>query len=268
MRKLHPVLMLFFFIVTVAFYLTGARQVLPGLSLITSLLFPLMAVFFAYKAFAHLSLQSRQGRAVFALFLGLACLAAGETLFALFDIVFNIDPYPSVADVFYLLSYPCFFVGIWTQSTLANVKVDTKFVFMASVPMTLLTAVVFYFIIILGYDSEASIVENIFALFYGIGDLMLVVLTGMLLVLIRDFSGGKLFTPWFYFSLGLFVTLIADVVFAMFTPEYTAGISPYRYTDLLWIAGFGLWAHSFYSLDDTLSEEKEKIRGKLSVLSK
>ena len=66
---------------------------------------PLTAVMTGVIAVRQFSTRAAQGKAIAMLTLGVAAWCVGELLWTYYDLVVSIDPYPSLADVFYLVAY-------------------------------------------------------------------------------------------------------------------------------------------------------------------
>ena len=82
---------------------------------ITDAMFALVALFATVAAFITMrSLSSNDpNKTVWAvLTVGLALWALGETSWFIIEAVLGLDPYPSVADLFWVLGYPVIFVGL------------------------------------------------------------------------------------------------------------------------------------------------------------
>lgn len=70
----------------------------------------------AWGSVGVLAINVRRRRSLgwqwWAIVAGIASFAIGDALFALYEFAFDIDPYPSVADLFYVAGYPLLAVGI------------------------------------------------------------------------------------------------------------------------------------------------------------
>jgi hypothetical protein len=61
--------------------------------------------------------------------IGFLCVTIGETLYFIFDIVFDIDPFPSFADVFFLLFYPFVLAHLVINLKFFKPKYSKKIIF-------------------------------------------------------------------------------------------------------------------------------------------
>src|SRR3989344_1721796 len=100
----------------------------PANELLESLIYlipPTICAVAGLRAAKAYGLGTPHGQALALLTLGLACWLAGELAWTAFDYVLKIDPFPSVADVFYLLGYPFILIGLVKEISLAKLKLTT-----------------------------------------------------------------------------------------------------------------------------------------------
>src|SRR6185369_5807284 len=111
----------------------------------------------------------------------------------------------------------------------------------------LLAALVGYFGIYQAYKPAETLLSNSIAIGYGVGDLLLILVTVLLLVLVWEFRGGKLSRVWLIMFCGFIFTLVADILFAMYRLQYDMQIWFYKsLLDSFWIAGYLLFASAFF----------------------
>lgn len=226
---------------------------------------PLIAVYGGIYAVKKFSFSNIHGVALAFLTAGILFLGIGEIIWFYYHIFLNVDPYPSIADVFYLGAYPLIFIGIVNELRLQ--KFDWKdfnklYLFLIILVSVILATIVSYFGIYLAYKPDAAFLENAIAMAYGIADLILIIPSLFILKLTLDYRGGKLFNSWLCILIGLLLTLVGDILFAIYTDQYSSGITPYNLIDLAWIAAYLFFAYGFFNTGLTITELQQKIRTK------
>jgi len=226
---------------------------------------PLLAVFAGVSTVPVYGLNNKHGKAIFLITLGILALFIGEFIWTIFDYVLGIDPYPSIADCFYLLSYPLFLSGLIVALKGNKGGVDalpklTKFLLVTL--LTLLIAAVSYEVLFLQFDSTLTFVENVVGMAYGIGDLLLIIVSYFVVKMASQYRGGKMLMPWMMIFIGLVLTLIADIYFNIYNEAYTAKIAPYIHIDLLWIASYLFYTFGIFSLGIIVKTAIAKISNK------
>lgn len=193
-------------------------------------------------------------RAKTILFLTLGFLGTliGEFLWILYDSVLGIDPFPSIADLFFLIFYPFVCLSLFNESLLAQDKKSklSSFSIILIVLFSLaLIAAVVYFGIFLTYDVDSTFVENVFVILYGVVDLFLVLFMIFVLKVTFAYKGGQLFYSWMFFFVGLLSLLTADVLFGMYSNAYEDGAQMIvGVIDMLWITSFLFNGYAMFSM--------------------
>jgi hypothetical protein len=187
----------------------------------------------------------------------------GEVLWVYYDFVIQATPYPSIADLFYLLAYPALFLGLWEQVRGSGVnwrKFDPVIVFLFGIIAVLLAGVATYFGIYLAYDQAASMFENVVAIGYGLADVVIILCALLVLILAWEFKGGNLMRLYLYIFFGFVMTLVADVGFAMYNPEYVAGSWWIKNTlDTLWIMQYLYFGSAFFTFGFSLKATQDRL---------
>lgn len=250
-----------FFIASVASYLFGADG---GKGLAVHHFFylapSLIAVFFGVNASRLLGLKSVQGKVIILMTKGIFLLFMGEFLWVLYDAVLNTDPYPSMADVFYILSYPFIFLGMIYQIKLNKVDPAKIQKTIALSTLAIMGFGIYWFIQdkTLGFGSDVW--ENIFKIFYQIADFVLIICNILIFFVIMEYENGKLAKPWMFIFIGLVLMYIADVLFGAYQTEYEAFTYPYNMIDLFWIGSYLFIGFGFHTLGNIIAELQEKLK--------
>jgi hypothetical protein len=253
-KKLVASLFAALFIIIAAVYVLRYSQLLGN---VLFLLPPLLAVVCGLYAVRTYHFANVHGKSMALLTTGLLCLFIGELLFFLFQFVFHINPFPSVADIFYLAAYPLLLAGLLREITLHHVSWRDLSKLVLALVLLLMVALVFivaYFGVFLAYNPGDAVINNSIAIAYGIADLMLIVPSLFILNMALDYRGGKLFNSWILILLALIFMMAGDILFAIFRDKYTSLIRPYTFIDLTWVASYLFFAYSFFYTTTTIKE--------------
>lgn len=231
---------------------------------------PLIAVVSGLYATQTYRLANTHGKAMALLTAGLLCFFIGELLFFLFQFVFHTNPFPSVADVFYLSAYPLLMAGLVKEITLHPISWH-DFNKLALVLILLLLAalsfIVIYFGVFVAYSPGDPFISNLIATAYGVADLLLIVPSLFIMNMTLDYRGGKLFNFWALILLALLFMLAGDILFAIFKNKYTELVWPYTLIDLAWVTSYLLFAYAFFYTATAIKELNLKLRQKLPAKS-
>jgi len=165
--------------------------------------------------------KSKLGRIWSMFLIGLFLWFLGEFVWAIYVLGFKIDvPYPSVADVFYLLGYPVFIYGLIMyfmefRPTL-SLKTAKSGLLIAAV-VIMLTIVFLYAPIITSSES----LETIFLdLLYITLDLIILIFSAEAFLLTLGYQslvGGGLWKAWLFLTVGAMLDAVADLLFSNLT---------------------------------------------------
>ncbi|MBU0981379.1 hypothetical protein KKC94_01685 [Patescibacteria group bacterium] len=230
------------------------------LTSIPYLLPPLLASIGGFFATKNYGLKSKSGKAFLMLSIGMLLWFTGDTLWEIFEELLDIDPYPSVADFAYQLAYVFLCIGFFNLATLAKVHLTTKKIVFSSIFIVIVSVLVSYFGIYSAFDPEATILENVVGISYGIGDLILVVASIFIILLSLEHFGGRIFFSWITITLALLFTLIADIGFAIYYEEYETFSIYTKVLDQLWIIAYLLFAMGFFRIGFILKDFQERLK--------
>jgi len=255
-NKLLYIGVFLYLIAVFLFYTTSVGEIEQG-ELIIEIIFllsPLFAVVLGLLAVKKYTLQSVYGKSFLFLTLGFLCWLIGEAIWIYFFLA-DIGAFPSVADVFYLLAYPLILIGIilelkdgmsfkWNGVTIGIIVI-----------LLALTALTGYYGVYWAYDEEATGAENIVAMSYGIGDIILLVVVALLII---KYGGAFFSKSWMLLGLGFVLTWAGDILYAMFYEAYEEGLWLASQMDYLWIIGYLLMGFFFYrqmkAIDEVAAE--------------
>lgn len=264
MKKIDLLLLGFvvYFIVIGYFYCTLQFP----LTEIVFLIAPLLAVIGGVCAVRAFGSKSPHGKALSYMTAGIALWFVGEIIWVLFKVVFHIDPYPSIADFFYLVAYPVLLIGVVKEISLGKIEWNwlRKAGFGAILVLVLL--VFGYFGIYLSYNPEAVFLDNAIGFLYNFGDVFLIIGAALILMLAFEYQGGRLFTSWLCFLIGMIVMFAADILFAIFTEQYEAIVWLYYQIDLLYIVSYLFMAYALFDMCGIIREAESAIIQKIKAV--
>jgi two-component sensor histidine kinase len=242
--------------------------------LLTDLFFPFMGLFASGVLF-YVSFKLRPFSSRFALpwaFMALSCLAwtFGDITWAILEVFLQQDPFPSLADVFYLLYYPLLVAGLLLiphdgpgRKGLLTNSLDLGIIFLA--------AGLLYWNFLIGpvaaYE-EADAFTFLISVAYPIFDLVLFAALMLLVFRKKSAISQKAFL---FLILSVTVQILSDSIYGLqsITETYTSG----TFLDLSWQVGFATFGlagvfqlHSLTS-SGTVSTLKAEPEGHQKIYS-
>lgn len=177
------------------------------------------------------------------LFLVLAFVSwfTAEQTWNLYEHVLGIDPYPSVADFFYISAPILMFISLilFLQPYKNKIK-RTDLIFASSLSVLILIPILN---ITLETNSETEFFEIAIAVIYPIVDTVLLI-PAIIAILISVREKKNVF--WIMILIGIILFVIADhmFLFLVIYDEYYEG-NP---IDILWLSSYVIWAFTIYNL--------------------
>lgn len=224
---------------------------------------PFIAVIAGAFALDIYGLKGDKTQTLILLILGISCWFVGETFWYMYEFVSFINPFPSFADVFYLLSYPLFLLALMHEIKSIKIswkKIHPSIIFLFVFAFISLAILVVYFGVILAFDPTVSIFANVIAMGYGIGDLLLVVANTLVLVLAWEFRGGKMSRVWISLFIAFISILVADILFAIHSEAYEKEVWFWKsLLDSFWMLGYILFAFAFFDFGFSILAVKRKL---------
>ena len=143
-----------------------------------------------------------------------------ETLWTVFELAYNENPFPSVADVFYLIGYPLFFAFLVyylkpIRNAISKKMLVTAIIISASVAVPSMY-------IAYSFDPTTTLTENVLSTAYPIGDAVILVPA---LIGISLFFRGEVSFSWSLVCIGIIFFAAGDIgfQFTTFTNTYYTG---------------------------------------------
>jgi PAS domain S-box-containing protein len=178
----------------------------------------------------------------------------GEAAWAVYDLVLHESPFPSFADVGYLMAIPPVLAGIVllrgrTASPIGSMRVLLDGLLIGLGVLAISWALVLRPV----YESSTDgLLANVLGLAYPVGDVLVVT---VVLILLFQTGGGQRLTL-ILLGAGLLANAVADSGFAYLsvTDSYQNG----AFTDIVWIAGFTLIGIAALSAKPPLAAAREE----------
>ena len=156
-----------------------------------------------------------QGRFKIAWTLIMASVVAytiGDISWAILELGYHTNPFPSIADFFYLLFYPLFALGLYYLSNFSfNRSEKIKISLDIGIIIVTISLIFWTFLIIPTLSGEETLISTIVSIIYVIGDLLL------FFVLLRAIYSKfeEIYVPVIFLGIGILVQIFTDTIFAL-----------------------------------------------------
>jgi hypothetical protein len=160
-----------------------------------------------------------------ALGVGLLLWGSGEAIWAGYDLFSEEIPFPSAADVLWLVGYIPFFVALFLRYRTLRATPEPARVLTIVVLSAILIGVAGYYVIWpIIQDTETELLPKIIYVLYPLGDVIVAIVA---LLVVLTLSGGELSRPWAMLAAGFIIVSVADLLFnyADWQEIYRAGES-------------------------------------------
>ena len=208
---------------------------------------PVVAALFGFKnGFIWGGFKSAMGKTLYFLAAGLMTWGIGTLIFAFYNLVLDIAvPYPSIADVFYIVSWPLWTFGMISLSNATGARfrfgqLTGKLIFFL-IPLAV-AAFSYYLLITVARGGSIATDGNFIGTFvsfaYVLGDVIILTITLLIYGLSFRYLGG--YYKWSIFALliGFGVNYIADFFFALTTTKASYFVGDW--VDLIFTVAFFL----------------------------
>lgn len=176
------------------------------------------------------------GKAYLSLSIAFMMVFLAEVTYLVYDLILGLDPYPSIADVFFFLLYPFTLIHLFLNIRFFNPKIKRKEVLLL---VTILSIILFSYV----YFSLVDIEKFNFDFYYG-----LIFVTGASVTLIialfgtMTFKEGLLGKAWLLILIGILSLTIGDVWY--YQLEITGDYSLTHMVNIFWYAGYWILVYS------------------------
>jgi hypothetical protein len=203
-------------------------------------------------AFKLHGFKSLQGKALLYLSIGIFFWFLGETTWGIYEIFLGIkSPFASLADVFWLIGYPFFLIGLYSLRRLSCSPIKkAKLLF-----LILIAIFICSFMLYLAFpnltSSELSIQEKFSTSGYVIGDMLILV---FLTFATTNLLQAKTFKAYSLIIVAIMLMSLADIYYMNFSEVYEVG----NLIDLAWNLGYILLALGFLYHRETIKNLLKK----------
>lgn len=201
-----------FFVVSVAIHilLSGEPRVTFYSDLIAVIvaLLPVIGFVYAYTYFE----KGRPEKRVTLIFIaGLLSWLGGETLWFYYEGLMETNPFPSAADILWMIGYPLILVGLFLQYRSLKVRLERKYEIGLGVVTLIISAVIILSLgLMITTSEEFTFLDEFISMVYPVGDLLLLYFALLLCAL---YWKGKLSQAWLLIALGFILYAVGDVWF-------------------------------------------------------
>lgn len=188
---------------------------------------------------------------------GAICWFIAEQTWTILELVFEQEPFPSIADMFYLLAYPFFIVFFISYLKSKNLRI-TKYTFLFSIIISLVFLIPSLHVLVGYYEGEPTFDVTVGLLYTILSSILLfLILLGIPLFVKTDNSYF-----WTMIFIGFLLDTIADTLF-LFTAiddSYYNG----HITDLLYLIGYLFFIGGFVFY---LKVKSDTLRSEISMIT-
>ncbi|NHJ85392.1 MAG: YfhO family protein [Asgard group archaeon] len=195
-------------------------------------------IFLTIVAFKY-GLKSESGRVWFLLGIAFFFMTVAEITWAILDLFLHQDPYPSLADAFWIIGYIIMLVALILEDR--QVKIPRNIVLTIIWSLVLIGAgLAIYFTLaedIYLYE-DYNFLEKSVSTFYVFWDIILIFVLGLIFFKYRQ---GKIGVSWLLIMLGIVITAAADIMFSYL--DWNEIYEQYQnYNDVMFVTGYYLIA--------------------------
>ena len=197
------------------------------------------------------SIQEIPKKSLVFLAFSFSCWFIAEQTWNLYEHVLDIDPYPSMADFFYLAAPIFMFVSLIIFLKSTEKKISKKMILFSSIISLLI--LIPSLIVTFNVNAEVEPFEIIIAISYPIVDSIVFVPA---IITISFLISNRRSFFWIMIIVGLLVMIIADTgfLYLVIDDEYVDG----HPIDILWISSYTIWAFMMFHIIIKSNHYKEK----------
>lgn len=203
------------------------------------------------QSFKWGGLKSYVGKSLMFISAGSFLWGVGTMIWAYYNFFAGVPvPYPSIADLFYILTIPLWAAGISSLShatgSRSALKKSTGKILAVVVPLLIFFAS-YYLLVVIARDgvlvsTYEGYLKLILDLAYPLGDVIILTFAILVYGLSRDYLGGRYKTPVNILLAGFLTMYFADFIFSYTTTIgtfYTGGFGDLVFTIAMFLISFG-----------------------------
>jgi hypothetical protein len=213
---------------------------------IFSFLNPLVVTIMGFSVVLKYKRSHVFGKSHLALSFGFLSIFLAEITYMIYDIIFNIEPYPSIADVFFFLLYPFLLIYLFLNIKFFTPKLGNR---------AKIWIIVMPLVVLLGYsilsttEAEISIFE--FDFYYGTIFVYAVTLTLSVAVIgAIIFKEGAIGKAWILLVSGILLLTIGDTWY--YNLELFGAYDLIHPVNMFWYAGYWIIIYALHKHKKTI----------------
>jgi hypothetical protein len=203
--------------------------------------------------------QSVIGKAMLAFSIGLFAQEFGQIIYAYYSFFKQVEiPYPSVGDIGYFGSIPCYVYGVFLLAQASGVHINLKSFSskLKAVVIPLVMLAIPYFLFLRGYEFDWTSPIRVFLDYgYPLGQAVYISIAILTYSLTRGILGGIMKPKILFFLLALVAQFIADYVFLI--QAYYKSWSVGGWNDYMYLVAYFLMTIALIQLK-TISDGAHK----------
>jgi len=219
-----------------------------------------IAGFFALRKFG---LANARSLTLLFLTVGIGYWFIGEVLFDYYQYIVHSNPFPSAADMFYILGYVFILIGLVNEIRIVKINwqlIEKPTLFLYGLVTLLFIVLISYFSIYHAYDPAKALLANAISMGYGVGDLLLIMANIFVLILVWEFRGGRFARVWISLFLSFIMMLVADILFAIYADQYNQQVWFYKsLLDSFWMGAYLLFGFALFDFGFSIQDIYKKI---------
>ncbi|MEK7105448.1 MAG: hypothetical protein AAB865_02075 [Patescibacteria group bacterium] len=199
--------------------------------------------------------RSAMGKACLFLSLGLITWGIGNQIWAYFNLTQAIEvPYPSTADIAYIVSWPLWALGVISLSRATGARVSLRKmqgkIQLLVIPI-LIAALSYYVLVVVARQgvlvASDSTLKAFFDVAYPVGDIVILTLAALVFGLSYKHLGGRFRAPVLCILFGFFLNYVGDATFVWTVTKgtFTTG----NWVDLIYTSAMTMLVLGVVALD-------------------
>jgi len=189
---------------------------------------------------------------------------SNELVFEYHYIILKHDiPFPSIGDFFSLIFYTFLLVALINEVRLAKVnwKHTSKPLLGVAILISLvLIGIVSYFGVYKAYDPTLTLFANLVSMAYGVGDLFIILVSLFLVILVKEYSGGRFAKIWLTLLTGFVFFLAADITWSFYSTQYHDEVWFYKsLIDTCWMVGYVCFALTLFQFGFSITDAYKMV---------
>ncbi len=177
-------------------------------------------------------LNTRSGQIMFLIAIGLMLWAIAEATWMGYELA-GLEPFPSLADVFYIGAYIPIALALILNISTIKVRFS-RLLFILWVSITALGLAIVLWLEVVPFLLELPTFETVIVVIYPLEDILLISLA---LVIFLKFKAGEVAKPWLILLSGFVIEAIGDILFS-YADWYETYTEAYHVSDLFFTLGY------------------------------